>query len=362
MPTRRDLLLVAAVLAVDLLALLPAPGSPGPAGWLLLIAGAGPLAVRGRFPVIALAVSGAAAVLYYSSGFPDTPTALGFVIALYTVARDRSRAVTAGAAFALMLAFPAASLIRDRGAEVRLDEIAGVAAIVLAAVAAGEVTRTRRERIRLAEERAAEAEAGRVAEGARRAAEERLRIARELHDVLAHQLSLISVQAGAALHRRDPEQAFAALTEIRSASKDALREMRGVLGVLRGTEASLARLPELVTQTRSAGLAVEVTGEPPPLPAAADAAAYRIVQESLTNAMRHAGAARVHIDVRETGDDVVITIVDDGAGPSADPSSSGNGLRGMAERAAAVGGRVTAGPGPDGGFRVEARLPRAAPA
>ncbi|MEU4426977.1 sensor histidine kinase [Actinoplanes sp. NPDC024001] len=358
MPPRRDLVLVAVVLVVDALALLPAPGSPGPAGWLLLIAGAAPLAVRGRFPVAAFAVSGAAAVLYYSSGFPDTPMALGFVIALYTVARDRGRVVTAVAAIALFLAFPAASIADG----LRLDEFAGVGAILLAAVAAGEVARTRRERLRLAEERAAEAEAGRAAEGARQAAEERLRIARELHDVLAHQLSLISVQAGAALHRRDADQAFTALTEIRSASKEALREMRGVLGVLRGAEASLARLPELVTQTRSTGLVVELTGEPPALPAAADAAAYRIVQESLTNAMRHAGAGHVHIDVRETGDDVVITIVDDGAGGPAEVSGAGNGLRGMAERAAAVGGRLTAGPGPDGGFRVEARLPRTAPA
>ncbi|MBG0566315.1 sensor histidine kinase [Actinoplanes sp. NEAU-A11] len=316
--------------------------------------------------------------------------ALGFVIALYTVARDRSRIMTAAGALALLAAFPAVSLIREGPAGVRVDEIAGVGAILLAAVAAGEVARTRRVRVRLAEERAAEAEAGRVAEGARRAAEERLRIARELHDVLAHQISLISVQAGAALHRRDAEQAFSALTAIRAASKDALREMREVLGVLRGADASLARLPELVAQTRSAGLAVELTGEPPALPPAADAAAYRIVQEALTNAMRHSGARRVRIDVRENGDDVVITIVDDGSGRPRGPASvddgsgrrrrpasaddgsgrpagpetvdDGNGLRGMAERAAAVGGSVTTGSGPDGGFRVEARLPRTAPA
>jgi signal transduction histidine kinase len=212
--------------------------------------------------------------------------------------------------------------------------------------------------------RADEAERTREEEFRRRATEERLRIARELHDVLAHKISLINVQAGAALHRRDPEQAYAALGAIKDASKDTLRELRTTLGVLRqvdeeqplGPAPSLERLGDLVDQTQEAGLPVKLTvsGERTALPSPVDLAAYRIVQEALTNAVRHAGSATATVLVRYDSERVVVEVCDDGCGIGA---PEGNGIRGMRERAATLGGTLAAGPRPGGGFLVRASLP-----
>jgi signal transduction histidine kinase len=243
--------------------------------------------------------------------------------------------------------------------------VVGWALVVLAA---GEITRNRRAYLREAERRAAEAERTREEEARRRATEERLRIARELHDVIAHNISLINVQAGAAVHNRDPEQAYAALEAIRQASRSTLRELRSTLGVLRQVDEdaapvapapSLERLDDLAAQTTEAGLPVRcaVAGEPAPLPAPVDLAGYRIVQEALTNALRHAaGATGAEVELRYGDGEVVLRIEDDGRAPEAAPHE-GNGLRGMRERAAAVGGEVTAGPRPGGGFAVRAVLP-----
>jgi signal transduction histidine kinase len=200
----------------------------------------------------------------------------------------------------------------------------------------------------------------------RQASEERLRIARELHDVLGHHLSLINVQAGVGLHLMDsrPEQAREALTAIKSASAEALREVRSVLGVLRPEEEaaprapapSLARLDDL---TADAGLPVRtvVDGTPRPLPAEVDRAAYRIVQEALTNVRRHAGpAAAAVVTIGYAEGEVTVRVTDDGAG-SAAPLDGGNGIPGMRARAEALGGTLTAAPVPGGGFAVRAVLP-----
>jgi signal transduction histidine kinase len=244
---------------------------------------------------------------------------------------------------------------------------------LLAAVALGawllvllvvcEAVRARRERI-------VEVRRQRELQARRRADEERLRIARELHDVLAHSISLINVQSGVALHLLDqhPEQARTALSAINEASSEALREVRSVLGVLRGDgerpprgpTAGLASLDELVARTRTAGIEVslEVEGFKRPLPKSLDLAAFRIVQESLTNVVRHssAGAVTVHLDYEP--DALTVQIDDDGSGPRADADSDGSsGIPGMRERAAALGGELRAGAGPAGGFRVRARLP-----
>jgi len=222
-----------------------------------------------------------------------------------------------------------------------------------------ELARVRREQ--WARERAERARAER-----RRADEERLRIARELHDVLAHSISVINVQAGVglALLDSDPEQARTALTTIKAKSKEALGEVRQVLDTLRAPGAAprtpapgLDRLPELVEQAASAGLTVTVEGEPPRLSPGADLAAFRIVQEALTNVVRHSGSreARVHIEHGEGR--LRLTVDDDGPATGADAGGTGNGLAGMRERAAALGGTIEAGTRPDGGFRVLAVLP-----
>jgi signal transduction histidine kinase len=208
----------------------------------------------------------------------------------------------------------------------------------------------------------------------RRIDEERLRIARELHDVVAHTMATINVQASAAaqLLRDRPEQAAESLAAIRAASKDGLRELRAILNVLRQADEpadptqptpGLARLDALATGVRASGLpvTVTVTGQPRELPAVTDLAAFRIIQEALTNTVRHAGPATATVSVRYEDADLGIEITDTGRG-SAGGNGNGNGgtghgLRGMRERAAAAGGTIEIGPGPAGGFRVAARFP-----
>ncbi|MFJ5551039.1 sensor histidine kinase [Streptomyces sp. NPDC093225] len=238
----------------------------------------------------------------------------------------------------------------------------GTVAWVVALFAAAELVRARRER--WARERAERAAAAR-----RRADQERLRIARELHDVLAHSISVINVQAGVglALLDTDPEQARTALTTIKAASKEALGEVRQVLDALRTPGAAprspapgLDRLPELVEQAAAAGLSVEVerTGTPGgALPPGADLAAFRIVQEALTNVVRHSAARTARVRVVRTRDALELTVADDGPATGGDAGGSGTGLTGMRERAAALGGTIEAGPRPAGGFEVRAVLP-----
>jgi len=224
--------------------------------------------------------------------------------------------------------------------------------VVLAIVA--ELVHIRQQRLQRAREE----------EARHRAAQERLRIARELHDVLGHHISLISVQAGVALHL----MARIALTVIKDASKDALRELRSVLDVLRQVNeeaprapaAGLASLAELVARAAEAGLQVqsEVSGDLKRLPASVDLAAFRIVQEALTNVMRHAGQSSASVQVRCDEQELTLRIENE-AGPdgSHGGGGSGQGIIGMRERAAALGGVLEAGERPDGGFRVVARLP-----
>jgi signal transduction histidine kinase len=200
--------------------------------------------------------------------------------------------------------------------------------------------------------------------------EERLRIARELHDVVAHTMATINVQASAAAHvlPAQPEAAAEALTAIKTASRQGLRELRAILNVLRQADDAdpvqpapgLARLDALVEGARQAGLPITltVTGEPFALPAAVDLAAYRIVQESLTNVIRHAGPASAAVCLSYRPDEIDIDVTDTGHGPKgAGSGTSGHGQAGMRERAAAVGGTVQAGPRPGGGYQVTARLP-----
>jgi signal transduction histidine kinase len=225
------------------------------------------------------------------------------------------------------------------------------------------------EAVRVRRERAAEAVRIREEETLRRASEERLRIARELHDALGHHLSLINVQAGVALHVNEglPDEVKRSLGAIKEASKEGLTELRSVLDILRqeGESAprsptpTLARLEDLVAQAAAAGLRVhmETDGEVRPLPFGVDTAAFRIVQESLTNVTRHAGPATATVRLGYDEHELTIQVDDDGRGPGPGTASTGKGVRGMRERVAALGGDLEAGARPGGGFRVRARLP-----
>jgi signal transduction histidine kinase len=231
--------------------------------------------------------------------------------------------------------------------------------------------------LREVEQRAEEAERTKDEAARRRAMEERLRIARELHDSLTHSISVIQVQAGVAVHlaRKRGEDVPPALLAIQEAGADAGRELRETLGVLRSEEdgdgSGLSQLDSLVARARAAGLPVTmtVTGAQRPLPAEADQAAYRIVQEALTNVSRHAGAASASVHLHYTPDTLSIRVDDDGKG-QVTSTGTGNGTRasgpglglvGMRERVSALGGQLQAGPRDSGGFRVRAELPARAP-
>ena len=227
--------------------------------------------------------------------------------------------------------------------------------------------------VREVEQRAEDAERTRDEAAGRRAVEERLRIARELHDSLTHSISVICVQAGVAAHlaRKRGEDVPPALLAIQEAGADAARELRTTLGVLRSEDdhcSGLGQLDSLVERARAAGLpvTVTVTGAQRALPPDVDQAAYRIVQEALTNVSRHAGRARASVHLHYTPGDLAVQVDDDGTGTGTStrprPAGPGLGLVGMRERVAALGGRLRAGPRQGGGFQVRAELPaRAAP-
>ncbi|WP_245681683.1 sensor histidine kinase [Actinomadura kijaniata] len=337
------------------------PGS----GWTLTVIACGALYWRRRRPVTVAVVVGLACAAYYPMTEPDGPILLAFIVALYTVAaegRTAAAALFGAAALGVMAYGEVTSGINH----LRNSGLYLMAGWFVAVVAVGGVAHNRRAYLREYERRLAEAVRTREEEARRRATEERLRIARDLHDVLGHNISLINVQAAAALHglRRDPSRAESALTAIKATSKDTLRELRATLGVLRQVDedapaAGLARLAELTSGASAAGLTVRAVteGAARPVPAEVDLAAYRIVQESLTNVTRHSAATEATVRVRYAGDAVRVEI--DDPGPPRDGASpgSGNGVRGMRERAEALGGELSAGPGPGGGFRVSARLP-----
>jgi signal transduction histidine kinase len=223
--------------------------------------------------------------------------------------------------------------------------------------------------VREVEQRADEAERTKDEAAQRRAMEERLRIARELHDSLTHSISVIQVQAGVAVHlaRKRGEDVSPALLAIQEAGADAVRELRSTLGVLRSEEdgdgSGLGQLDGLVARARAAGLpvTVTVTGAQRPLPTEVDQAAYRIVQEALTNVGRHANHAHTSVHLYYTPETLSVQVDDDGKGTATGtgtrPSGPGLGLIGMRERVSALGGRLQAGPQDDGGFRVRAELP-----
>jgi signal transduction histidine kinase len=327
----------------------------------LVVAGAS-LAVRRRFPAVALLLASAAVGLYAARSYPGGPIFVMPLLAVYSVAglwpRRRSVPLVAGATLTVLL--PA--LVFDRSTDdsglIALVYVGWVAVALLL----GEASRARREYLVGLEERARYLEESREQDARRRVAEERLRIARDVHDVAAHALASIALQAGVGTRvgAREPQQAQDALARIRRASTDALGELRGVLDLLRADDAAelrkptpvLADLDRLVSDAAGNGMdvRVEVRGDRQPLPAVIEVAAYRIVQESLTNVVRHAGSPTATVTLTYVDTGFEVEVLDEGRGVAGVDEPAGHGITGMKERAAAVGGRLEAGPGPHGGF------------
>jgi signal transduction histidine kinase len=345
--------------------------SPDALSLCLIVVGAAALVFRRRAPMRVLAVTGVVSLVESVTGDPRAPVAMSAVIALYTVASTTDRTTTWRVGLLTMTVLTGSAMLAGPLPWYAQENLAIFAWTGIGATA-GDAVRSRRAVVDAIRERAERAERTREEEARRRVAEERLRIARDLHDVVAHHIALVNVQAGVAAHVMDkrPDQAKEALAHVREASRSALNELRATVGLLRQsgdpeapTEPApgLDRLDELVGTFRSAGLRVEVAREDhgTTLPAAVDLAAYRIIQEALTNVQKHAGtAAKAEISVVRVGPNIEVTVLDDGTGEHDTPEDGGgHGLLGMRERVTALRGTLTTGPRYGGGFRVHAVLP-----
>lgn len=343
----------------------------GPPAYLLLLLGTLPLAFGRRAPIPVLLITALCALAYLLLGYPGLVIGLPVLPATYFAVLSGHRLVpllVGGVLVAGLLAFgtsaSSSAALRDV-----IESRVLLSGWLVAAGVMGEVARQRGAYVRQVEERALEAERTREEVARRRADEERLRIARELHDSLTHSISVVNVQAGVALHlaRKRGEEVPPALLAIQESAREAMRELHDALDVLHRDEAhevGMDRIPDLIRLARSAGLEVDlcVEGEPAPLPPATDRAAYRIVQEALTNVRRHARARSATVRVGYSPAVVTLQVEDDGCGMPDGAHTDGLGLRGMRERAAALAGRVEAGPRAGGGFSVTAELPRRSPA
>jgi signal transduction histidine kinase len=364
---RRDLALPAVLLVVQLAGATATTAGHhgqqsrlGVADWILLVVGPVALTFRHRHPVGVLWVALAATLTPSGSWSANLSLIVAFFIAATGGHRRAAWVVIVSGYICSVWLAPLVFGHSIASLQFALLLLAWLTVLVIAA-----------EGVRMRRERSVETRAARQLDAQRRASEERLGMARDLHDVIGHNISLINVQAGVGLDLMDthPEQARAALAAIKAVSKDALDELRTMLVALRQTDEEaprsptpgLDRLPELIDLTRAAGLSVvtKVTGDPLLLPAAVDLAAYRIIQESLTNVARHASPAAATVRLTYEVDSLLIEIIDNGhtaAGNGVSPGA-GSGIAGMCERASALGGRLDAGSRPEGGFAVTARLP-----
>jgi signal transduction histidine kinase len=341
--------------------------------WALAVLLVVPILTHRRFPLASMAVC-LTALLAYAAGryaaFPGLPVfVLTFDIALHSKARVAFAALVASAA-----AMTVSLALQPNGVAALAEWVASGAGLLVAWLV-GRNLRYRRARWAELQDRAERLERERQEEARRAVTEERLRIARELHDVIAHSMSVIAVQSAVGHHVMDtqPDQARQALAAIEATSRSALTEMRRLLGVLRQegqTRGSLAPAPgladldSLVSQVQDAGLRVwiKVDGQRGPVPPSVDLSAYRIIQEALTNVIKHADCQSATVTICYRADSVTVEIADKGlAAPGARVvpagNGSGHGIIGMRERVAVFSGQFTAGPGPDGGFRVRARFP-----
>jgi signal transduction histidine kinase len=334
---------------------------------LLAVVAALVLIGRRRAPLLVLALSLAPMIVYEARGYQGGPALLAPLVALYTIAtvEGRRRSLALAALVGVALSVARLSFTNESAGTAAADAVGYVSA----ALFLGWAVANRRAYVDEIRDRAEQAERTREQEAHRRVDAERLRIARELHDAVAHSIATINVQAGVAAHviGDQPEQAGEALIAIKNSSKRALAELREILGILRTPDDTESHVPTpgleqidaLLDASRKAGVRVEldVDGDPSSLPVAIDLAAYRILQESLTNVIRHAApaSARVRIDCREPA--LMLTVSDDGQPNGAFMHGSGHGIAGMRERALALGGTLDAGPRPEGGFQVTALLP-----
>ncbi|MFE1880925.1 sensor histidine kinase [Streptomyces diastatochromogenes] len=345
--------------------------SPDTLSLLLMTLGAAALVFRRRAPKTVLAVAGTLSLIECVTGDPRAPVAMSAVVALYTVASTTDRTTTWRVGLLTMTVLTAAAMLGGPLPWYAQENL-GVLAWTGIGATAGDAVRSRRAVVQPPRQPPARAPRTRELAARRRVAEERLRIARDLHDVVAHHIALVNVQAGVAAHVMDkrPDQAKEALAHVREASRSALNELRATVGLLRQsgdpeapTEPApgLSRLDDLAGTFRSAGLPVEVAraDHGTALPAAVDLAAYRIVQEALTNVQKHAGTgAKAEVSVVRVGPNIEVTVLDDGTGAAAEPGGGGgHGLLGMRERVTALRGTLTTGPRYGGGFRVHAILP-----
>jgi signal transduction histidine kinase len=372
------LALVAASLPMAFFASMPVPsGVPVgmlAVGYALVLLHTLPLAARRRFPGTVLGICVASGLAIGALFMPPFFLGPAILVAVYSVAAYGRRWVSVAGLVVAELGLAAVWLtpaMLERSTFLLFMGVIAVAWVL------GHFVGDRQVYAAQLEERTAELERAREELARRAVAEERLRLARELHDVVAHAMSVIAVQSGVGAHVADirPEEVGKALAAIEATSRGALEELRRLLGVLRHdneVQASLtpvpglANLESLLAEVGKAGLAVRlrVEGVPLQLPAGVDLSAYRIVQEALTNVVKHAGPARAQVTIGYRGQEVTVEVIDDGRGavpPAGDGRmGSGHGLIGMRERVAAFGGDLQVGPCPGGGFRVAARLPLAA--
>ncbi|MQA86663.1 MAG: sensor histidine kinase [Streptosporangiales bacterium] len=339
-----------------------ASSGAGALDYVLLVAGTLVLVAHSRAPRTVLLVSAACILGYLLRVGPDVIAVIPVLIAVYAAVAAGHRLVAVAASVPFIALAMVSNPIREGILPIGWFVAAGVL---------GEVARARQAYLHQVERRATEAERGREEAARRRAADERVRIARELHDSLTHNISIIKVQAGVAVHlaRKRGEEVPDALLAVQEASGEAMRELRATLDVLRTNEIDdaedesrgngLARLHDLVERARSAGLpaTVTVSGEQRRLPTDVDRAAYRIIQEALTNITRHAGPATASVHVDYGSDGLTIQVDDDGRATDAAAPAPGVGLLGMRERVTALGGQLRAEPRPEGGFTVRAELP-----
>ena len=341
-------------------------------GYALALLHTLPLVARRRFPGTVLALCVASGLAVATLGMPDL-LGLAILVAVYSVAAYADRWVSLAGLAAAELGSAAVQLTPGR---FNAPTVVTNALVIGAAWLLGHFVGVRRAyTARL--EQTAELERARAEQARQAVAEERLRLARELHDVVAHSISVIAVQSGVGAHvaKTQPEEAAKALAAIEATSRAALTELRRLLGVLRQEDEpqgdlapvpGLADLDSLLAEVAKAGLAVrlQVEGRPAQLPAGVDLSAYRIVQEALTNVVKHAGPARAQVAIRYRDHEVMVEVTDDGRGAAAPTGDGrarvGHGLIGMRERVAVFGGDLEVGPRPGGGFRVAARLPLAA--
>jgi signal transduction histidine kinase len=345
-------------------------GEVGAAAAAFALIACAPVALRTINPMASLVATVAGAYLALATFEPQAMVIVPVGYVLYTVAETGTRRrTTAVAVVSIGLTELAMVLFGHRG-PFPLEVLEKFALILLPLIAGEAIREHRAFKREQTEQMALEAD--------RRLEQERLRMAREVHDVVAHSMVAINVQAGVAAHLMDrrPEAVREALHDIKRVSGEALRDLRATLGVLRtdGERAPVRPAPgldgldDLAARLRAAGIEVTlaVRGGDRPLPSALEGAGFRIVQEALTNVLRHSGAATARVDVAVGPDGLAIEVLDEGRGAAASPAAiepgSGNGLRGMRERAAAVGGSLEAGPRDGGGWRVAARLPLGVPA